>query len=100
MRISAVIILSLVASASASARDTYVKPHVRSDGTFVQGHYRTSPNRTTIDNYSTSPNYNPYTGKQGTVDPYAPPRVKPYQYKPYTPPKPLKPLAPYKPRGY
>lgn len=49
---------------------TYVKPHVRSDGTYVQGHYRTNPDNNVYNNYSTKPNVNPYTGKQGTVDPY------------------------------
>lgn len=88
---------SFVVSA-ASAQSVYVKPHVRSDGTFVQGHNRTAPNETIRDNYSTSPNYNPYTGKQGTVDPYAPPRLKSYEYKPYSPPQTFKPKAPPKPR--
>lgn len=98
MRISTIIIAALVVTAPAAARDTYVKSHIRSDGTFVQGHHRTAPNRTTLDNYSTSPNINPYTGKQGTVDPYRP-RTQPYQYKPrtYTPPKSN---YGYKPKGY
>ena len=98
MRISTIIIAALVVTAPAAARDTYVKPHVRSDGTFVQGHHRTAPNRTTLDNYSTSPNTNPYTGKQGTVDPYKP-RTQPHQYKPnpYTQPKSN---FGYKPKGY
>jgi len=100
MKLAILIAASVFVSGVADARDTYVKPYVKSDGTYVQGHYKTSPNSTTLDNYSTSPNYNPYTGRQGTVDPYAPPRVQPYQYKPqtYTPPKPPKPLS--KPRGY
>lgn len=103
MKAVILIAASLSLSATAVARDTYVRPHVRSDGTYVQGHYRSSPNSTPSDNYSTSPNYNPYTGKQGTVDPYAPPRVQPYQYKPqtYAPPKPPAPLYGFKqPRGY
>lgn len=32
----------------------------------MQGHYRSSPNSTKSDNYSTKGNYNPYTGKPGT----------------------------------
>lgn len=32
--------------------------------------YRTSPNKTKFDNYSTKGNYNPYSGKKGTVNPY------------------------------
>jgi hypothetical protein len=50
--------------------DEYVGPHVRQDGTFVQGHYRTDANETRIDNYSTRGNVNPYTGQKGYQDPY------------------------------
>ncbi len=46
----------------------YVKPHVKRDGTFVQGHYRSGPNQSNADNYGTRGNYNPYTGKFGTRD--------------------------------
>ena len=45
---------------------TYVKGYTRSDGTYVKGHYRSSPNSTQRDNYSTYGNTNPYTGKAGT----------------------------------
>jgi len=95
MKAAILIAASLCVTTTASAQDTYVKPHVRSDGTYVQGHYRTAPNRSPSDNYSTSPNYNPYTGKKGTVDPYSiPPAPK---FRPYTPPT-YKPKAPPKPR--
>ncbi len=58
------ILLSLfVASAFA---DTWVNGHTRSDGTYVQGHMRSSPNNTVRDNYSYSGNRNPYTGATGT----------------------------------
>ncbi len=50
--------------------DTYVRGYTRSDGTYVNGYYRSSPNYTRLDNYSTKGNYNPYTGKAGTVNPY------------------------------
>lgn len=53
-----------------SHADTYVNGYQRRDGTYVQGHYRTSPNNTKLDNYSTYGNVNPYTGQQGTVNPY------------------------------
>lgn len=62
-----VIILSLNNIASA---DTYVNGYYRSDGTYVNGYYRTEPNNTRLDNYSTKGNYNPYTGKVGTINPY------------------------------
>ena len=46
--------------------DVYVQGYTKSDGTYVQGHYRSSPNGTTSDNYSTKGNINPYTGEYGT----------------------------------
>jgi hypothetical protein len=45
----------------------YYKP---STGSYVMPHYRTSPNSTRWDNYSTKGNYNPYTGKKGYSSPY------------------------------
>ncbi len=46
--------------------DTYVNGYFKSNGTYVQPHYRSSPNSTKSDNWSTIGNTNPYTGKQGT----------------------------------
>jgi len=60
----------LFTSLAVYAGSTYVRPYVRSDGTPVQGHYRSTPNDTKLDNWSTKDNVNPYTGKEGTVDPY------------------------------
>lgn len=45
---------------------TYVNGYTKSNGTYVQGHYRSSQNSTNHDNYSTSGNYNPYTGTTGS----------------------------------
>lgn len=55
----------MLASTTAQA-DDYVPPHVRSDGSYVEGYYRSSPNSTTLDNYSHQGNTNPYTGERGT----------------------------------
>ena len=53
------------------AKTVYVKSYYKpSTGTFVSPSYRTSPNKTKIDNYSTKGNYNPYSGKSGTQNPY------------------------------
>lgn len=52
------------------AEDVYVGGYYRKDGTYVQPHHRTAPNNSTLDNYSTKGNTNPYTGEKGTVDPY------------------------------
>lgn len=45
----------------------YYKP---STGSYVMPHYRTSPNSNKWDNWSTKGNYNPYTEKKGTIDPF------------------------------
>lgn len=47
----------------------YVNGYTKSNGTYVEGHYRTAPNSTINDNFSTYPNVNPYNGKQGTISP-------------------------------
>ena len=43
-----------------------VNGYYKSNGTYVQPHYRSSPNSTTSDNWSTLGNTNPRTGKSGT----------------------------------
>lgn len=68
--------LAMVSTPVIAQSTTHVKGHVRKDGTYVPPHYRTTPNTTKTDNFSSKPNTNPYTGKQGTVDPYAPKKPK------------------------
>jgi antitoxin component YwqK of YwqJK toxin-antitoxin module len=55
--------------AQTNPRHVYVRPFVRSDGTRVEGHFRTAPNSTNRDNFSTLGNTNPYTGEAGYVTP-------------------------------
>jgi hypothetical protein len=43
-----------------------VRPYITQQGTVVQPHIQTSPNRTQMDNFSTRGNVNPYTGQPGT----------------------------------
>jgi hypothetical protein len=43
----------------------HVNGYYRQNGTYVEPYNRTSPNNTTIDNYSTAGNMNPYTGQSG-----------------------------------
>ena len=50
--------------------DTYVDGYTKSNGTYVEGHYRSSPNDTVSDNYSTEGNVNPYTDEEGNRDVY------------------------------
>lgn len=47
-----------------------VRGYYRKDGTYVQPHYRSAPNHTKLDNWSTKGNVNPYTGKLGTKNVY------------------------------
>lgn len=42
----------------------------RSNGSYVQPHYRSSPNSSKFDNWSTKGNINPYSGKRGYNDPF------------------------------
>lgn len=44
-----------------------VRGHYKSNGTYVEPYERTLKNNTTIDNFSFYGNYNPYTGKIGTL---------------------------------
>lgn len=51
---------------TALARDVYVNGYYRSNGTYVQPHYRSAPDSSRGNNWSTQGNINPYTGQQGT----------------------------------
>src|SRR3982751_405099 len=53
-------------TSSAYACDSYVSGYTRSNGTYVNGYYRTCANSTVRDNYSYSGNYNSYTGNYGS----------------------------------
>lgn len=52
---------------SNSYAPVYVNSYVKSNGTYVNGHYRTAPDYTKSNNWSSYPNVNPYTGKIGTI---------------------------------
>jgi hypothetical protein len=59
-----------VATAAPINAQVWVDGYTRRDGTYVPGHWRSSPNSTVLDNYSTRGNTNPYTGVRGTRDPF------------------------------
>lgn len=44
-------------------------PHTRRDGTFSPGYWRSRANGTMMDNFSTTGNVNPFTGKTGWINP-------------------------------
>lgn len=60
-----------VAAPALSQSSHYVRGYTRKDGTYVAPHYQTNPDSSRLNNWSTRGNVNPYTGKAGTVDPYA-----------------------------
>jgi hypothetical protein len=60
-----VIFFTLLSLASVEARDVAVRGYTKDNGTYVQPHYRSSPNEYKNDNWSTSGN-SPHTGKSGT----------------------------------
>ena len=73
MRYSCILFLILICTASSVQSQTnpkhkYVKGHWR-NGTYVQPYYRTAPNSTNRDNFSTQGNVNPYTSKPGWISP-------------------------------
>lgn len=74
MKTILIICVALLTSNVALARDSYVRGYVRSNGTYVQGYHRTTPDNTINNNYGTQGNVNPYTGSAGTEqrNPYQP----------------------------
>lgn len=69
---------SLVSFAQTNPNHVYVSPYTRSNGTYVPGHYRTAPNSTNRDNFSTLGNTNPYTGSPGYILPDNKPLIQNY----------------------
>ncbi|MBB4266287.1 hypothetical protein [Roseospira visakhapatnamensis] len=80
--LAAVTLSAVLAAAPAFADSIYVEGYTRSDGTYVAPHYRSAPDRTPYNNWSTRGNVNPYTGQAGTRSPY------PDLYRPYQSPRP------------
>jgi hypothetical protein len=90
-----ILLIFLLCLSSFVEADVHVRGHYRSNGTYVQPHYRSSPNATNLDNYSTKGNVNPYTGKEGTVNPLI------YSYSPssFAPTSAIKKLTPISPNN-
>lgn len=47
-----------------------VKGYTTKRGTYVAPHFKSSPNKSKFDNFSTKGNVNPFNGKKGTVNPF------------------------------
>ena len=71
--------IAMVLLCTAAFADVYVSGYTRRDGTYVQPYYRTSPNSSQYDNYSTKGNVNPYTGQEGYRTPNYQPSNPLYQ---------------------
>lgn len=54
---------------SSTGSIVHVNGYFKRDGTYVQSHYRTAPDFTKLNNWSTKGNVNPFTGEPGTKDP-------------------------------
>lgn len=66
--VSFIVLFNFLMLVSAFA-DTYVRGYTKKNGTYVAPHYRSSPDSSTSNNWSTKGNVNPYTGKRGTKNP-------------------------------
>jgi hypothetical protein len=66
----AIISLLLALTAGGAFAQVHVRGHVnRKTGTYDAPHYRTAPDHSRLNNWSTKGNYNPFTGKRGSADP-------------------------------
>jgi len=66
---TSLLVASLIMGSTYAHADVYVRGYYRSDGTYVQPHYRSSPDGNPYNNYSFPGNLNPYTGKIAPGDP-------------------------------
>lgn len=57
-------------SSGHSSSPVHVSGHTTKTGAYVPAHYRTAPDHSKANNWSTKRNVNPYTGQAGTKDPY------------------------------
>lgn len=72
MKVGITVVLSLVLALitpPALGGGVRVKGYFKRDGTYVAPHYRSAPNSSKYDNYSTRGNFNPYTGEAGRTNP-------------------------------
>jgi len=67
-RLMTILVILVVVCATSLTADAAVRVrgYYRSNGTYVQPHYRSNPDGNFSNNWSTYPNINPYTGATGT----------------------------------
>jgi hypothetical protein len=66
------VIAIVVCAAAADASGVRVRGYTTRRGTYIAPSHRTSPDHTRANNWSSRGNVNPYTGRVGTKNPYAP----------------------------
>ena len=66
LSLGVIAMLNSTVLASPSYADVYVRGHQRGNGTWVEPHYRSNPDSSRSNNWSTYPNVNPHTGQRGT----------------------------------
>lgn len=69
MKLPVLVVAFIAIAVPAFAQSNNVQGYTRNDGTYVQPHHRTAPDRNPYNNYSTQGNSNPYTGQAGTRSP-------------------------------
>jgi len=55
-----ILVVTMLTTTAVFASDVYVNGHYRKDGTYVEGHHRTSPDNRIDNNYNYPGNKNPY----------------------------------------
>lgn len=68
--LSVSIILVASISETHAKSSSRVRGYTKKSGTYVAPHRKTNPDKSRFNNYGTKGNYNPYTGKKGTKDPF------------------------------
>jgi hypothetical protein len=63
------IIVACCLAAGSAAAQNYHRGYTTNNGTYVPPHYQSTPDRSYNNNWSVSPNTNPYTGQMGTRAP-------------------------------
>lgn len=87
-------LILLISYPSPVFADVYVRGYTRKNGTYVAPHYRSDPDSSVYNNWSTVGNVNPHTGKPGTVNPdnsgstYSAPKTNSYEAPSYAPSTP------------
>lgn len=71
MKLIHALALAALLASPLSAKSVHTKGYVKRDGTYVSPSFKTSPDSSRLNNYSTKGNYNPYSGKVGGCEPPA-----------------------------